>query len=150
MVVKETYSHRVTETIYTTKNSHLQEIHEILNSVALADRRADVVNREIKEAFKSRNWSTEERVLEDAAYRYDAYKDGVAVEVELSLHAYTYRDYMKFLIGQRVKKTDVGVLVIRHESIQMDVAQATFARATSDLRIFSPILTVPILVIGLT
>jgi len=48
---------------------------------------------------------------------YDAYKDRIAVEVELSSRTSIFKDAFKFLIGQAMDQIDVGVIIVREELV---------------------------------
>ena len=150
MGVKEKYSHNSAEVLLQESGNYFTEIISLLQPIKLVDRKARVVNSEIRNAFELADWATEEQVINNSQYRYDAYKDEVAVEVELSLHAYTYRDYFKFLLGLQIGKVEIGILIVRHESAQTDPAQVTFNRVVRDLGIFTRIINIPILVLGIS
>ena len=149
MVIKEQYAFRSADRVLQEKGDVFQEIYDLLQPIKLVNRDTKKVNNEIKSAFRLKSWNTEELVLHGSQYRYDAFKNGIAIEVELSLHAYTYRDYFKFLLGNQIGKTDICILIVRHESAQTDPAQVTFSRVLSDLEVFQKIIDIPILVIGI-
>jgi len=46
-------------------------------------------------------------------WRYDAVKDKVAIEVELSSRSQIFKDAFKFLIGQATCQIDVGIIMVR-------------------------------------
>jgi hypothetical protein len=46
-------------------------------------------------------------------WRYDAIKNKVAIEVELSSRSQVFKDAFKFLIGQATGQIDVGIIVVR-------------------------------------
>lgn len=52
------------------------------------------------------------KVIPDGYFTYDGLKDGVALEVELSLVDSTFKDYFKFMMGKRLGRVDVGLLVV--------------------------------------
>jgi len=68
--------------------------------------------------FQKHNWKVDEPVegisVSDkrGRWRYDAYKDKVAVEVELSSRSQVFKDAFKFLIGQAMNQIDVGVVMV--------------------------------------
>jgi len=72
----------------------------------------------IKILFQKHNWKVDEPVegisVSDkrGRWRYDAYKDKVAVEVELSSRSQVFKDAFKFLIGQAMNQIDVGVVMV--------------------------------------
>jgi hypothetical protein len=46
-------------------------------------------------------------------WNYDAYKEKVAIEVELSSCVQVFKDAFKFLIGQAMSQIEVGVVIVR-------------------------------------
>lgn len=77
-------------------------------------------SKSVKEVFEIHHWEVEVPVEgiskhdKSGRWRYDAYKDGIAVEVELSSRSQIFKDALKFLIGQAVGQIDVGVIMIRN------------------------------------
>ena len=73
----------------------------------------------IKKIFRKHGWSIEEPVEgisvgdKVGEWRYDGYKDRVAVEVELSSRTQVFKDAFKFLIGQAMNQIDVGIVMVR-------------------------------------
>ncbi len=73
----------------------------------------------IKKFFRNHGWSVEEPVegisIMDKAgrWRYDAYKNKVAVEVELSSRVQVFKDAFKFLIGQTMNQINFGIVMVR-------------------------------------
>jgi len=93
------------------------EIVEIGKDFAEKSKRLD--SKSIQRIFKKYGWNVEEPVegisIMDKAgrWRYDAYKDKVAVEVELSSRVQVFKDAIKFLIGQAMSQIEVGVVIVR-------------------------------------
>jgi len=93
------------------------EIVEIGKDLAEKSDRLD--GKSIKRIFKKHRWNVEEPVegisIMDKAgrWRYDAYKDKVAVEVELTSRVQVFKDAFKFLIGQAMSQIEVGVVIVR-------------------------------------
>jgi len=84
-----------------------------------AEESSDLDNKLVKRTFKKHHWKVEEPVegisITDkrGRWRYDAYKDKVAVEVELSRRSQVFKDTFKFLIGQAMNQIDVGIVMVR-------------------------------------
>lgn len=101
----------------------------------------------IKEAFKNMGWKTEERISNrelEKAWRYDAFKNRVAIEIELST---CYRSFLKFILGYNEGKIDVGVILTK------DGQQKTRGHPMSvterELKDLFTIIPVPIYLMGL-
>lgn len=137
------YSHKGANEILQQKTL-LDEIREIAESVT------DIDHKKIQGLFKERKWfvkGKQVKVLEDSQYSYDAFKQNVAVEIELSQHGLLFKDYFKFLIGHHFGKVDVAVLFVRN--VAYNVANPYFSFAKKDIQRFTPLLPVPILLIGI-
>lgn len=74
-----------------------------------------------KEIFRDNGWEIEKPVegisLWDkrGRWRYDAYKDKIAVEVELSSRSSVFKDTFKFLIGQATGQIEIGIIMVRNQ-----------------------------------
>jgi len=93
-----------------------QEIENIGSQ--LAEERA-LDDKTTKRIFEENHWKVDEPVqgisISDkrGRWKYDAYKDKVAVEVELSSRGQVFKDAFKFLIGQAMSQIDVGIVMVR-------------------------------------
>ena len=94
-----------------------KEIEEIGREFVQKSRGLD--DKWVKKVFRKHNWKVDEPVegisISDKRGRwtYDAYKDKIAVEVELSSRSQVFKDAFKFLIGQAMSQVDVGVVMVR-------------------------------------
>lgn len=96
-----------------------KEIEEIGKEFAEESDRLDY--QLVKKLFKNRNgWEVEKPVEgisimdKSGRWRYDAYKNKIAVEVELSSRSQVFKDALKFLIGQAMSQIEVGVMMVRN------------------------------------
>lgn len=73
-----------------------------------------------KPVFEKYGWDTDRDVAGIAfhdrtrKWKFDAYKDRVAVEIELSSRVSVFKDAFKFLVGQAMNQIDVGIVVVRY------------------------------------
>lgn len=76
-------------------------------------------DKSVKRIFRNHQWAVNEPVegisLLDrrGRWRYDAFRDRVAVEVELSSRSQIFKDSFKFLIGQAMSQIDIGIIMVR-------------------------------------
>ena len=119
-------------------NGLLQEVKSILLSASKVD------HDEIQEWFRIWGWTLERYILKEVAWRWDAYKDKVAVSIELSLIDAVHRDFLRAILAQKRGKLDVLVYVTS------TFKEPKFRNVKRDIDIFKEILPVPILLIGLT
>lgn len=69
--------------------------------------------------FKKYNWEVENTHVKGIScldktgrWKYDAIKNRIAVEVELSDRYHIFKDAFKFLIGQSMNQINVGILIV--------------------------------------
>ena len=116
----------------------LQEIKNILGSIKRVD------HKEIQAEFHNRGWSLEKQIFTETSWAWDAYKDKVAVSVELSLIDAVHRDFLRAILAQ--KRGDLDVLVY----VTSTFREPKFHNVKRDIEIFDEILNFPILLVGLT
>jgi hypothetical protein len=74
----------------------------------------------VKRIFKNHNWEIDKPVEgisvmdKRGRWKYDAYKNKIAVEAELSSRSQVFKDAFKFLIGQAMGQIDIGIIVVRY------------------------------------
>jgi len=85
----------------------------------------------------------EKRIFSEVVWAWDAYKDKVAVSVELSLIDAVHRDFLRAILAQ--KRGDLDVLVY----VTSTFREPKFHNVRRDIEIFKEILTIPILLVGL-
>jgi len=115
-----------------------QEIKDIVENIKRVD------HKEIQSDFHKKGWETEKQIFPQAAWTWDAYKDKVAVSIELSLINAVHRDILRAMLAQ--KHGDLDVLVY----VTSTFKEPKFRNVGRDIEIFREILTVPILLVGLT
>lgn len=97
-----------------------EEIEKIGNDLAIE---SSLDDKKVKRIFKEHKWEVDQSVegigISDkrGKWKYDAYRNRVAIEVELSSRSQVFKDSFKFLIGQAMSQTDVGVIMVRRELI---------------------------------
>jgi len=78
----------------------------------------------VKKIFTKHNWKVSEPVNgisigdKRGRWKFDAYKDKIAVEVELSSRSQVFKDAFKFLIGQATSQIEVGVVMVRRHLVE--------------------------------
>jgi len=137
LVSFDLFSYRDADKVLETKGI-LGEIKSILQGIS------KVEHSEIQERFRSRGWVIERPILPEATWKWDAYKNKVAVSIELSLIDAVHRDFLRAILAQRHQDLDVLVYVTS------TFKEPKFQNVKRDTKIFSEILTVPIFLVGLT
>ena len=115
-----------------------EEVKEILRSIKRVD------HREIQSEFYNKGWRMEKRIFEETTWAWDAYKAKVAVSVELSLIDAVHRDFLRAILAQ--KRTKLEALIY----VTSTFKEPKFHNVKRDIEIFKEILTVPVLLVGLT
>jgi len=116
----------------------LQQAKNILQKVERVN------HKEIQAEFYNKGWILEKRIFSETAWAWDAYKDKVAVSVELSLIDAVHRDFLRAILAQKRGTLDVLVYVTSTSK------EPKFHNVKRDIEVFKEILTVPILLVGLT
>ena len=84
-----------------------------------AEESSNLNDQLVKRIFKEHCWKVEEPVEgisiidRRGKWRYDAYKNRIAVEVELSSRSQVFKDAFKMLIGQAMSQIDFGIIIVR-------------------------------------
>lgn len=115
----------------------LSEIHQIINSIDSVD------HRHIQGAFGKAGWAIEYKIHHEVNWAWDAYKDKVAVSIELSLIDAVHRDFLRAVLAKRHNNLDILVYVTSASK------EPKFHNVKRDIEIFKELLTFPILLIGL-
>ena len=136
MVELELFVYKDADKILEAKGL-LQEVKSILLSPSKVD------HDEIQEMFRLWGWSLERYILQKVTWRWDAYKDKVAVSIELSLIDAVHRDFLRAILAH--KRGDLDVLVY----VTSTFKEPRFQNVKRDIEIFKEILTIPILLIGI-
>jgi len=137
MVEIEVFPYRDADKVLESKGL-LQEVKSILLSPSKVD------HGEIQEMFRLWNWDLERYIFQGVTWRWDAYKEKVAVSVELSLIDDVHRDFLRAILAHR--REDLDVLVY----VTSTFKEPQFHNVRRDVEIFEELLDFPILLVGLT
>lgn len=137
MVDFELLAYRDAEKVLEKKGL-LQEVRAILQFALKVD------HNEIQDCFQFWGWTRERYILKEVAWRWDAYKDKVAVSIELSLIDAVHRDFLRAILAQKLGTLDILVYIVSTSK------EPKFHNVKRDIEIFDEILTFPILLVGLT
>ena len=123
-----------------------------------------ILNRLLRDEFKSRGWDLESRLFRASGYdgqrwQVDFCKGGIALEVAFNHNEATAHNLMKPALASELNhlakqiQTQIGVAIFATEGLKragnMDAAVGTFEDAVSYLGAYRSLLTSPILLIGL-
>ena len=136
MVLYELFIYRDADKILESKGL-LQEVKNVMVSVLFVKHVA------IQTWFQKYDWGLENYIFKDTLWRWDAFKDKVAVSIELSLIDAVHRDFLRAILAHKQGKIDVLVYVTSTSK------EPKFKNVKRDIEIFSEILNFPILLIGL-
>jgi hypothetical protein len=120
------------------KKQLFEEVKNILESIERVD------HREIQSEFYNRGWLLEKQIFNEVSWAWDAYKDKVAVSIELSLIDAVHRDFLRAILAQKRGKLHMLVYVTSTSK------EPKFHNVKRDIEIFSEIMTIPIMLVGLT
>jgi hypothetical protein len=137
MVKFEMFIYNKADRILSDKGLY-QEVKGVLRAVKRVD------HREIQSAFSDRGWLLEKAIFPDVSWAWDAYKDNVAVSVELSLIDAVHRDLLRAILAHKRGGLDALVYVTS------TFREPQFHNVKRDIEVFRELLGFPILLIGLT
>ena len=120
------------------KKGLYQEIKSILRKIKRID------HEEIEREFQNGGWKLGRRIHPSVSWSWDAYKDKVAVSVELSLVDAVHRDFLRAILAK--KYNDLDILVY----ITSTFREPKFHNIKRDIEVFKELLDLPILLVGLT
>lgn len=125
--------------IVTTPPQFNREIEEVDSIVKSLSSRHVSSQDVIKDLFHEKGWEKDYVFFpEEGLWSFDAYKNGVAVEI-LGKHIdEIYKDCFKFLLAFKAKKVKIGVIVIPHRKVLDERPDAVIV--DSVLHRFSPVL----------
>ena len=136
MVLYELFAFKDADKILDSKGL-LQEVKSIMSQILFVKHTA------IQEGFRKSGWSLENYIFKEALWRWDAYKDKIAVSVELSLIDAVHRDFLRAMLAHKKGLVDALLYVTSMSK------EPKFQNVKRDIEIFKEILAVPILLIGL-
>lgn len=141
MSIEEVYSFRGGQTVVEEKGLR-GEVREIV------ERLDQMGDEEAGRVAADHGWNREEQVVRDFNWRYDAYKDGIAIEFERGQQVKARWNWIKFQLGYEgvpESKVDAGVLLITQ-----DRGHAAVSRCKTELEsgVFNNVLnlTVPMVI----
>jgi hypothetical protein len=153
MKICETYSHLFASDKLAVKSNIYREIEEILNddTIQFGKKNPSQVKAIVANRFNAKGWADKIRVG-NSRLTISFMKSKVGVCFQLGNVARTYADILK--LSQLGKKNiiDIGIIVVPNklESKTLGANYASYDRLANELRQFSDIINVPILVIGLS
>ena len=102
-----------------------------------------IKHSQIQALFESKGWMLEYKIFENVSWAWDAFKDNVAVSIELSLIDAVHRDFLRAMLAHKRGELDALVYVTS------TAKEPKYANVLRDLKVFSEMLDFPILLIGL-
>lgn len=127
MVEYELFAYKDADKILESKGL-LSIIKTVLQSIKRIN------HREIQAEFYNKGWIMEHRIFSGTTWAWDAYKEKVAVSVELSLIDAVHRDFLRAILAH--KHGDLDVLVY----ITSTFKEPRFQNVKRDVEIFKEIL----------
>ena len=120
-----------------TRKRLYEKIRSIVNSVESEGKDTKSLNSEFRSKFKAKNWKSQTFkcpvVSGERQFKHYFYKDGVCIEVELSLSDYIFRELCRFKIGFDNKNFMVAVVITHLKKPRNYQLDFEYARDMADL-----------------
>jgi hypothetical protein len=122
MHIIEQFDFRNAEIILKNKYPEIfSELKEILDNptnelkLKIEGKKQRNISKQIQKFFEEKNWKTEQPTFVVPDLIYDAVKENVPVEIEISYQRQVYADFFKFLMDYSNGKIEVAVLVVTND-----------------------------------
>jgi len=122
------------------KKGLLREINEILGKLKWKD----ATHPNIQSVFAAKEWEVERRIFEETTWKWDVYKNKVAVSIEFSLIDAVQRDLLRALLLKHTDDIDCLVFIT-----YTAISEPHCENVKTQIELFAPIITFPIYLIGL-
>jgi hypothetical protein len=119
-----------------------KDLYREITRTLLRIKRID--HKGIQKEFQTEGWKIERRIHPTVSWAWDAYKNKIAISIELSLIDAVHRDFLRAILAK--KHDDLDVLVY----ISSTFKEPKFHNVKRDIEIFKELLDFPILLVGLT
>lgn len=176
----EVYSHRYADIILNSNYSIKQEVEDVVKKVSYKEvtrefenqnaqrnstgkkeiqGKQKVINSSFKTEFEKREWESEKYVFEgeEQDLKIDFWKRKIGVDVAFNHRSFIGGDLLRFQAAAEVKDIiTVGIYICAKKDFLRSISPkdknslVNFERTEWYLKNFYPVLTVPILLIGLT
>lgn len=133
------WSYRNAETALDTKQLK-NEIIEIIEFIEPEE----ATHRNIQNKFQEKDWILEKYIFEEVRWAWDAFKDNIAISIEFSLIDAIQRDLLRAILAKKQGKLSVLVFIL-----DLFISESHFENIQKQIKVFSPILDYPILLIGI-
>ena len=135
-----TFSHDRGEEILKTKGL-LREINDVFEMMKLED----VKHELIQSFFQNKGWEKEKYVLNEKNWRWDLYRDKVAMSIEFTGGIENInRDLLRALLLKHINRIDVLVFITTTH-----INNPVYENVKDQIKFFAPILNLPICLLGL-
>jgi hypothetical protein len=123
MKIGDTFDYRNSEAIL--KKNHKDIFDEMIgildnkkNKLKLEKTKGEKqrnVSKQIQTFFENKGWNVEKPTFTVPDLIYDAVKEDVAIEIEISYQRQVYADFFKFLMDFSNDKINAGILIVTHD-----------------------------------
>lgn len=139
-----------------TNEEEVRSIESILNDRKLditldADEKQRDLSGPIQNRFKRQGWQDEEEVTALSGPKYDLFREGVPIEIELGHKRMVYADFIKFLSDYSNTDIPAAVMVVAENSEDFGNSWHNSRKSTvKKLRAIEDNYLVPIWIIGIS
>lgn len=115
------YAYKKADIVLENKDL-LQETKNIVLRIPSVD------HASIQETFGKAGWNLEQQIFKDVLWRWDAYKNKVAVSIELSLIDAVHRDFLRAILAHKQGSFDALIYITsvakepRFQNVRRDIS----------------------------
>ena len=153
MKICDQFNHRSALDIVQNKAGIYNELTSIVNNseLVLGNTEPKYIKKAINDRFNNLGWADKVK-LESSNLTISFLKARTGVCFQIGNVARTYADILKLMQLHKRGIIDVGIIYVPHkiESLKMGANYAQYNRLAKEIDQFKDIITVPILVIGLS
>ncbi|MED4856266.1 BglII/BstYI family type II restriction endonuclease [Bacillus atrophaeus] len=152
MKVYEEYSHNHADVILKEKGIY-DEIFQLIDepNIGMAKKAAPFIKQHVKDELAVHEWVLEPSVNVAFNLSVNAMKDSTGLMVQTGNITRAFYDLLKFQVMKDNNRIDVGVLIVPTAGAAKALGSniANFTRVTNEIILFSRILNVPCLILGI-
>jgi len=154
MLINDTFDHCNALSTLQKNQKLLNEIYSVLinDDLKLGKDKNEFIRSKISERFNEFGWADRVKVENQSNLTISYMKNRVGLCIQFGNVARTYADLLKLTLLSKNNSIDVGIIVVADylNSKLMGTNYANFERLSREVKIFSKIIEVPLLILSIS